>query len=389
VTPKPLEFGAAFHIGMETYYNPKTWHDKATAAALAQAAFVRACKEQYNAYVKLNQGNVNPEARTDYAERIELGKGMLKYYTTWISPQYDTNFKPVKVEISFEVPIRDPEGNYMYCKCGRCWHRWTSSDHGREYIRSTMEACKTCTTERDEEGWREGHWVGLPVTYGGRIDMLAEDEEGRYWVFDWKTAARMAGTPMDESPYADDEFMLLDDQITSYCWALWTLGLQVAGFVYAQIKKAVPVEPEPNKTIRLGRLYSVNRQQPTTYAMYKQTVAENDTNAYEEGLYDNFLEFLKSSEGPRFHIRHQIFRSETELRNAGFNIWQEACDMLDPKLRIYPSPGRFACNFCAFKEPCLAKNKGEDYQYTLNTLYEKRDRHYWEIKPSTDSRGGR
>ena len=215
--------------------------------------------------------------------------------------------------------------------------------------------------------------------------MLAQDEDGNYWVFDWKTAARLAG----KDAGTDDDFMLLDDQITSYCWALWVLGFPIAGFVYAEIKKAVPEEPEPNKHIRLGRMYSVSRQIATTYEMYYRTVSENDPQAFAAGLYDDFLEFLKSPEGPKYHVRHQIKRTEIELRNAGINIWHEASEMTEPNHRIFPSPGRFACTNCAYKEPCVMMNRGEDYQYALNTLFEKRTKHYWEDRaPSTDSKGG-
>lgn len=397
-TPKPLEFGAAFHKGLEVFYDPQTWHDREAAAALAIVAFTDACKAQYQDYLRLNQGNVDPEAKADYEERIRLGQGMLKYYTRYISPAYDNDFTPVKTEIEFEVPIKDPDGNYMWCKCTRCRRRFERSEYGQHQIKNcnipfgwtpNPEVLSQFGGDMHRLWYMNHAWQGLPVTYGGRIDMIVQDREGRYWVWDHKTTARLAGTPLDESPYADDEFMLLDDQITSYTWAMWALGIPMAGFVYSQIKKAVPEQPEPNKVQRLGRWYSVNKQQATTYEMYYQTVAEGDPQALAAGLYDDFLEYLKGTDGPRFHIRHQVYRSETELANAGYNIWQEACDMLDPKLRVYPSPGRFSCSFCAFKEPCLSMNKGEDYEYTLRTLFDKRDTMYWEERiPSTDSKGG-
>lgn len=385
VTPRPLEFGSAFHKAMEKYYDPLTWHDKETAAAIAQAAFVQECKEQYSRYLKLNRGNIDPEMKKDYDDRIVLGLGMLRYYTRWVSPEHDHNFTPVKVEIEFEVPITDPNGNYMWCKCEQCWQRFVAYE-------LQDEKSWTSSRKRSEDAgaigamaeWRE-EWKGLPVTYGGRIDMLAKDDLGRYWVFDWKTAARLAG----KDAGTDDDFLYLDDQITSYCWALWRLGIPIAGFVYAEVKKAVPEEPEPNKTQRLGRWYSVNKQIATTATIYEQTVKENDPGAYAAGLYNDFIGYLKSEDGPKFHIRHQIQRSEAELRNAGINIWHEASEMTSPSLRIYPSPGRFACGNCAYKEPCLMMNKDEDYQYTLKTMFEKRVKHYWEDRaPSTDSKGG-
>lgn len=372
ITPQPLEFGSAFHKAMEKYYDPLTWHDKEVAAALAQTAFVDECKSQYSRYLKLNKGNIDPGMKAEYDERIKLGIGMLRYYTKWASPLHDVNFTPVKVEIEFEVPITTPDDSYMWCKCQQCWKRWCVWVDKNDPLLAAQGPDKSV-------------WKGLPVTYGGRIDMLAQDELGRYWVFDWKTAARLAG----KDAGTDDDFMLLDDQITSYCWALWRLGIPVAGFVYAEIKKAVPDEPEPNKTQRLGRWYSVNKQIATTYEIYKRTVEENDPSAYAAGLYDDFLKYLQSDEATRYHIRHQIHRTDVELQNAGYNIWQEACEMTNPNLRIYPAPGRYACRGCAYKEPCLMQNRGEDYKYTLDTMFEKRTKHYWEDRvPSTDRKGG-
>lgn len=715
VTPKPLEFGQAFHKGMETFYNPATWHNKEAAKALALVTFKQTCDEQHKAFLKKNHGNIDPGVKADYDERIKLGLDMLKYYTTYISPTYDKGLKPLKVEIAFEVPIRSPEGDYVWCGCDRCWERWKTSEQGtRHYNDLRDEVARTGGRSllKPEDTYRRYHWQGLPVTYGGRIDALIEDELGRYWIFDWKhlkitepvltptgwvpigdlrdgdlvigrngkpvqiigvspitnqhvwqvewtdgtivecsgshrwtvydrdnklvtlttkelseapsyqsyatptndavefahsmpkpmhpyvlgmllgdghfkrqlsfasktgetvewlrefqgvdvhiedqrhfgnskwvikgpwqdqlrdlelwgklsaekfipqnymfasvedrlallrglydtdglrstlrfctiskqlaedtanlvrslggkasisssrermhsndtthnateyfvnfwlkdfschkwqttpstkrgvhrrpiasvrkthrsaemrciavaaednlyitrdyivthnTAARLAGLPSETSSYTDDEFMILDDQITSYCWALWTLDIPVAGFIYAQIKKAIPEEPEPNKHQRLGRWYSISKQLNTSYEVYKQTVEENDPQAYAAGLYNDFLDYLKGPDGPKYHVRHQVFRNEVELQNAGYYIWLEACDMLDPNLRIYPSHGRFTCTYCAFKDPCIGKNRGEDYQYTLGSMFEKRVRHYWEKLPSTESRGG-
>ena len=167
---------------------------------------------------------------------------------------------------------------------------------------------------------------------------------------------------------------------------MWSIGFPIAGFVYAELKKAVPVEPEPLSRPYKGKMYSTNKQFiTTTYALFYSTVKENDPSAFYAGLYDDFLEHLKKD--AKFHLRHEIHRSEEELANAGYNIWLEACDITDPKLRLYPSAGRFTCNGCAFKDPCIMMNRGEDFSYTLDTLYDKREKHYFERQPSTDKPG--
>jgi PD-(D/E)XK nuclease superfamily protein len=398
-TPKPLEFGSAFHKAMEAWYEPTTWgKDPETRETLAILAFKNACSAQKTAYLLDNKGNIDPEVEQDFKERVELGVGMLHYHCRKVSPTQDRGFVPLKVEIDFEVPIKSPSGDQLWCKCDNCQTMWRNSDAGRgEYhIWQTNEYAKN---ERGSQKWQLFHewpvsyrleqyqktWKGLPVTYGGRIDMLAKDEDGRLWIFDWKTAARLSGQEEQESP---DEFILLDDQITSYVWGLWVLGVDVAGFVHHEVKKAFPVEPEPNKVMRKGCWYSVNRLQNTSYDIYLDTIREGDPGGFARGAYDEYLDFLKES-GVKFYSRKQVHRSETELRNAGYNIYLEACDMIDSELRLYPSPGRYGCNFCAYRQPCIGMNRGEDVDYMLLSNYDKRPHRYWELTPSnTDTKGG-
>jgi hypothetical protein len=165
------------------------------------------------------------------------------------------------------------------------------------------------------------------------------------------------------------------------------LGIDIAGFIYFEQKKAYPVEPEPNKHRRLGRLFSVNRQQITDATLYEETVKELDPEAYEQGLYEEHIEWLKLN-GGRFHASYREYRNQEELHQCWINIWNEASDMVDPNLRIYPNAGRFNCTNCAFRQPCLEQNSGGDYMYALETMFEKRRYHYWvEKQPSTESKG--
>jgi len=381
VTARPLEFGVAFHAAMEAYYgfwlglweNP----DPEAALQLALIKFREITDSQRAAYIRMND-EISPEMSADYKDRVKLGESMLKYYFRTIAPKADMDLKPLKVEIKFEVPITGPNGETLWCKCDHCWARYTNW-----WLSKRPEPLGGVDPEQER-----AHWKGLPVTYGGRIDIIFQDRYGRIWVGDWKTAARLSGVDTNTT----DDYMWNDDQITSYCWALASIGLDVAGFIYAEIKKAVPEEPELLSRPYKGRMFSTNKQQTTTLALFRNTVSENDVEAYESGAYDDFLEYLKHN-APQFHARHQIHRNDEELRQAGEMIYLEATEMTNPSLPIYPNPGRFHCkgftdaSGCAFWEPCLGKNRGEDYEYTLETMFEKRTRHYWEeAQPSTDKR---
>lgn len=365
MTAKPLEFGTAFHAGMETYYEPATWGmDREVVGQLAIKTFVDKCESQLaKALAAREQNSLDEDVQQDYDERVELGRGMMEYYFKSIAPKIDKGWKPVRVEIAFMLPIPNPETGepVIWCRCQQCndkvmvWRR----------TRPEFDAIDVFPN-------------GLPVVYAGRLDMLAEDENGNYWIFDWKTARSIS---------LDDEFLYLDDQIASYVWALRKLGLNIRGFVYHEQRKGFPQPPHENAARRKGCLFSVNKQQDVDYDTYLKHVKEFDAVAYGEGCYDAMLEYLKE-EGIVYYARHQIHKSDEEIASTEANIGFEALDMIDPGLRIYPSPGRFGCNFCAFRQPCMEKNAGGDYLYALDTMFEQRAHYYVRAEPSTESKGG-
>jgi hypothetical protein len=370
MTAKPLEFGTAFHLAMEKYYDPKTWtFPRETVAEYAITQFVKKCNKQREAFLKQKAvPYLEEDVQADYDERVELGKGMLAYYFKEIAPLQDVGWTPVKVEVAFLVQIPHPDtGETMWCRCVQCAEKW------RKHFGLT-----------EDDDWREGQdfdwaWKGLPVCYGGRCDMLAQDKYGDYWIFDWKSAAQV---------HVDhEEFLELDDQVMSYVWALRKIGLPIRGFVYHEQKKGFPQPPKKNKVRRLGCIYSVAKNQDTDYDTYLKTVSEEDTEAYEAGLYDEFLEYLKN-EGIVFYHRFQIHKSDVQCKRAEYDIGQEALEIIDPNTRIYPNPGRFGCTTCAFRQPCLGVNDGSDYQYTLDTLFERREHYYVRTEPSTETKGG-
>jgi len=382
-TAKPLEFGTAYHVAMEKFYSPELWdRPRDVVTELAIQAFRSKCQHQLDEYCDKNNitlRDVASEIKQDYEERMALGEGMIRYHAEEVSPELDKDLIPRKVEIAFEVPVTNPDtGEQLWCVCDTCWARYTAY---MRTIHSDLDSIVGKLFNCSCRSWEEhlGYWKGLPVTYGGRIDAIFEGVDGRYWVVDWKTAAQLAGDR--------DEFLLIDDQVTRYCWALWSIGIRIAGFIYHEQKKGFPEAPEPLSRRRLGCLYSVSKSQNTNYDLYKKTVEENDNGAYVMGCYDEFLEWLEENGGV-FHQRHTIHRNETELKQAARNVYFEALDMTNPDLLIYPNAGRFGCNTCAFRQPCIGVNQGEDYLYTLRTMFDKRRYHYWEDKqPSTDSKG--
>jgi hypothetical protein len=345
---KALEFGRAFHSAMEEIYNPETWflttaHDK---LRLAKQVFELECEKQRKQYLK-DTGliRLDREGQDDYNERIKLGHGMLEYYVFNVHAKQDHWLKPVKVEIEFDVPVTDEYGYTLHCfnspQCGQIHSNVIDVDYDGNVIDNNF------------------------VTHGGRVDCLVEDIiHGGYWVFDWKTAAELRAT---------EELLELDDQLNTYLWALRDkLQIDIRGFVYVEIRKAYPQPPKELKRPRNGCSFSTDKRQPTIPELFIKTIQEEDYDAWNSGYYDEFIHWLRTDkDAAKFHQRFEIRKTPLELINVGLNIAEEAADMIDSNLRMYPSTGRFSCPSCAFKSPCRMKFEGSDYVYTLDTMFRK------------------
>lgn len=357
---KPLEFGIAFHMGMEAFYNPETWNTT-TPQEKAQAAcdvFAAECVRQRDAFLKATNQTALDEAQgDDYRERIDLGTGMLAYYATHVHPNNDTWFEPVLTEIPFEVPIADPDNPATTLKC----------------LSSPFCGQKHSNDPNDEDS---------NVVYAGRVDLIVKDlRYGGYFLFDWKTAAQLA---------TDDSFLQLDDQIGSYCWALSNqLNINIRGFVYAELRKDYPRPPKQLKRSSGGRSFSVDKNQPTIAEIFIPWVSKHDPVAFREGAYDDYLRYLTGAEATKFHQRFTVIKSTAELTNIGWNISLEAADMVSRDLRIYPSVGRYTCSSCAFRQPCLGTFMNEDVEYTLETLFNKSEERYYHTQPRSSDKAAK
>jgi hypothetical protein len=329
-TPTPLSFGSAIHAAEEVYYHPQTWSlvmggGKMREAVIANAinAFMDHVRGTKKRYLKFSGREALDEVQQDeYDEQVNLGVGMLLHYFEYIW-QHDiaAGITPVGVEVPFEFPIFD-----------------------------TIE----------EQNELLPHLVGYIVVFRGRIDLLAQDKDGLLWIIDHKTTAAMKDKL---------QFLEMDEQMSSYILGYSIAEAPIAGAIYNEILKGYPKPPERNATTRLGRNFSVNKQQHTSYDVYLETI----TAAGEDvSLYEDFLNWLKNF-GPTYVRRTFIPRTNAELISTARNIKMVTLDMLDNP-RIYPSPGRWSCDYCPAAQACLAKLDGTDYQWILDTNFIKEPR---------------
>lgn len=344
-SPKPLELGIAFHTGMEQVYEPTRWYETTPQEKLKLAidAFTAVCEQQRERFLNVtHQRDLVGAHGDDYAERIELGKGMLTHYVLNVHPIADHWFKPVMVEVPFSVPLTYPKGIKL-----------PEGNIPGDYLQCSNSPM--CGQTHPNPG---------PVTLNGRVDCLVEDLiNGGYYVVDWKSAAQLIG---------NGEFLQLDDQITSYCAALQLiLNIDIRGFLYAEIKKAYPQPPKKLSRLREGKWFSTNKQQDTSLDLVLETIQEYDESAYMSGFYDDYLQYLRDNP-PTYHQRFPLIQSDAKLYNVLDNVAMESMDMTDPDLRLYPSPSKMNCGGCLFKAPCLGKMNNDDYIHTLETLYGRR-----------------
>lgn len=339
-TPKPLEFGIAFHVAMQVFYDPDTWTSTNTEDKIKNAvtAFIEECERQRASYLKVtHQERLLEGEGDDYTARIDLGIGMIEWYGRTIHPEWDNWFKPVLVEVPFRVPIYHPDGTPL-----------------------------TCPYEYGECG--QLHPKNAPVTYDGRLDMVIEDLlNGGYFIWDHKSAGKMQLV---------DALLNIDVQVGGYTWAAaMELDIDVRGFMYVEYKKSYPQPPGMLKRRYRGKLFSTDKTADTDLDLFLATVKRHDPEALEQGDYDEYLNWLKggdkSNPPPVYHQRFPIVKKRKELKLFGDHIYQVACDMVDPRLRIYPSPNQFSCRGCPYFQPCMHTFLGEDHMHSLNTTFEK------------------
>jgi PD-(D/E)XK nuclease superfamily len=349
VTAEALEFGSAFHAGMEALFDPYTWDMPLIEAyRRAKAVFVGRCEQQRQRYLSMIEAyQLDPQQEVDVTNRIELGCGMLRKVARTVDRK---KYRPASVEEEAFAQVVDEKDEPLFCQCDECWKKYMAAWPGAPLL--------------DHRYAREA-WVGLPVFYGVRIDAVLVDQDGGYWIVDWKSASQLLQDPL---------ILELDGQIASYGWALiQSLNLDFKGFHYVQIRKDVAHPPKLLLHPRLGRWYSTAKNQRTDFLIASTTFKKGDPEAYEAGLYSEYLEYLRT-DGPKFIMWHTVYKTDRQLKTIGNDLYMAIADMLDnPK--IYAESG-FHCRFCAFQLPCLERQSGEDYQYLLDNEYEQRGLYY-------------
>jgi PD-(D/E)XK nuclease superfamily len=259
---------------------------------------------------------------------------------------------------------------------------WTDGNTHSDFREMTDENLEWCA-ERDIK----------PVVYMGRIDVIFVDirhiDKIDYTVAAFKKlkeygpkAARTGSIDFSlcapiiiadhktTGQFKDTFWLNIDTQVSSYAWALADIGFKVEKIIYNQLLKSVPKPPNVNKN---GDL-SVDKSQSCTPEMFLEALGMTmddflgATSDMPPGTgvqkYDDFIEYMLNN--PREFIRRvPLSRDRREIAAQGRYIEAEAREMLTPNLPLYPNPGSFVCNYCAFRNPCLVESEGGDPVQTM------------------------
>jgi len=299
----PLWFGSGFHFAMEDFHGAKRW----PTAADAFEAYARAIR-------KVEQ------TPADYAELLELGRGMSDYYEEWLKSR-----EPLQT-------FRDPRTG-EYCVELR--------------FQILLDLDRDWLAARGLDG----------VYYTGTLDRVIVDDYGRLWILDYKTAKTIQTGHLDTDP-----------QITAYCWALSQVfpDYHIAGFVYQQHRKLLPHEPA---FLKSTRMFSCNKAQVTTRALYRKALVNLYGELDRAPLANRqFLQWLGENESEKADMlvnRQFVERSESRIEYEYDLIHMEAYDMLNPDQYIYPNFTRDCSWDCDFRLPCQHKCDGGDWEFEL------------------------
>jgi PD-(D/E)XK nuclease superfamily len=310
-----FDFDKAMHEALALYYFPGMWEwNREVVIPMVLEGFIRSMREQRDRCLKRRAFSAEEEQA--WNEHLEIGESILVHYSEW-APATD-RFEPIRVAPDFEVNIPDP------------------TLPGQDLVAPDSTPV-------------------VPIRYRGRFDALAMDGHDAYWIIEHRIG----------EAFADLDLLLLDEQSVAACWA-WQIfcpGMRIAGVIYNELRKAVPV--------RLGATALPARSVLTQQGALKRRTPP----AQLRGLYRKAVQEPEKrieQQGNEFFRRTQIARSQNELESAGRQIALEVFEIADPQLRLYPNPVWENCSRCDYRQPCKAMYEGTDAAAILATSYRKR-----------------
>lgn len=166
----------------------------------------------------------------------------------------------------------------------------------------------------------------------------------------------------------------LDDQLSAEAYAGWvTYGEFPEEAVYNVLMKKVAQPPKRLKDGKRGLVrLSKDKSQPTTYDLYKKTLAEHrlPTTEYEDVL--EHLWNIEQSGESQFFRRSRVLRSEAQMASFETNLYEEWKDIRQVAAhpeRAYPNPSAINCPSCPVKLVCMTMQDDGDVEAIIRAGY--------------------
>jgi hypothetical protein len=188
------------------------------------------------------------------------------------------------------------------------------------------------------------------ILFKGRIDLIIEDEDGKLWVVDHKTASTIPESTA---------FHAMDPQLILYPWAaekMW--GLDIAGVIYNYVKSKAPSVPKLNKDGSLSRRKIVT-DYPTVYLFLKR-------NGYDPRQFWETLKPLQKRSP--FLRRYRLPREDTVLRHVLREAVITSREIRDHRY-ITRNITRDCARGCGYHDLCRAELNGFDTSIMRRTNF--------------------
>lgn len=193
------------------------------------------------------------------------------------------------------------------------------------------------------------------------IDLIMEDRRTKLlWIFDHKSRAN----------FASSDSMLLDPQLTNYFDAATIMGYTpLGGVVYNEIRTKAPAIPALTaKTGQLTRRKNIDTDSYTYMSAIK-------SHGFEVEDYEEILRHIARNEHERFFRRIKLPKDPPMLRIMRRELVQSAREIATAERRVsYPRTFDRSCDWCDFKNLCIAQLHGGDIKSMIRAQFRQRSR---------------
>lgn len=223
----------------------------------------------------------------------------------------------------------------------------------KRHYRSDRDRYVVVDTELDET-------VTLPNGVQLRIiiDRVVEDTiDGGLWLWDHKTRAN----------FENIDSMMLDPQLTLYFAGAEILGYQpVRGVMYDEIRTKAPTVPALLKNGSLSKAKNID----TDVFTYMSEIRRQELDPAD---YADILAIVANKSKDKFLRRTPLPKDPPVLRQVVREAMATGQQMLDCERRdAYPRCHDKSCNWCDYKDLCLAELYGGDITPLINMNYTDR-----------------